>query len=206
MARDDERLARSQQQVLVGSLPEVPGILTAIRLTPGLGVHLRGLADELLVNDFPGATLERAEREMLATAVSAGNDCFYCMDSHGAFATALLEANGAAERIGLIDTIKVGSSDGLDAKMTALLHIAGTVRRDALALTDADVEAAHQAGATDADVQLAVLIAAAFSMYNRMVDGFRAATPPVTAAYRDRAREIASHGYSDTRVTSVPRG
>jgi len=206
MARDDERMARSQQQVLVGGLPEVPGILAAIRLTPGLGVHLRGLADELLVNDFPGTTLERAEREMIATAVSAGNDCFYCMDSHGAFATALLEANGATERIGLIDTIKLGSSDGLGPKMAALLHIARTVRRDALTLTDADVADAHAAGATDADVQLAVLIAAAFSMYNRMVDGFRAATPPVAEAYRDRAREIASHGYSDTRVTSVPQG
>jgi hypothetical protein len=28
----------------------------------------------------------------------------------------------------------------------------------------------------------------------------------VTAAYRERAREIASHGYSDARVTSVPQG
>ena len=83
---------RSQEEPIVGGLPDVPGILAAIRLTPGLGVHLRGLADELLVNDFPGATLERAEREMLATAVSAANDCFYCMDSHGAFANALLEA------------------------------------------------------------------------------------------------------------------
>jgi uncharacterized peroxidase-related enzyme len=204
MTRDDERLARSQQEILVGGLPDAPGILTAIRLTPGLGVHLRGLADELLVNEFPGATIERAEREMLATAVSAGNDCFYCMDSHGAFATALLEADGSTDRIGLIDTIKLGSSDGLDPKMTALLHIARTVRQDALGLTDADVAAAREAGATDADVQLAVLIAAAFSMYNRIVDGFRAATPPVTAAYRDRAREIASHGYSDARVTSMP--
>ena len=205
MARDDERLARSRQPVLVGGLPDAPGILAAIRLTPGLGVHLRGLADELLVNDFPGATLVRAEREMLATAVSAANDCFYCMDSHGEFATALLETDGATDRIGLIDTIKQGSSDGLDPKMGALLHIARTVRRDALALTDADIAAAHAAGATEADVQLAVLIAAAFSMYNRMVDGFRAATPPVTAVYRDRAREIASHGYTDPRVASVPQ-
>jgi len=42
MARDDERLSRSQQPILVGSLPDAPGILTAIRLTPGLGIHLRG--------------------------------------------------------------------------------------------------------------------------------------------------------------------
>ena len=205
MAREEERLERSRQEPIVGSLPDAPGILAAIRLTPGLGVHLRGLADELLVHDFPDTTLVRAEREMLATAVSAANDCFYCMDSHGAFATALLERTGAHERVALVDTIKTGSSDGLDAKMQALLHIARTVRRNALELTLADVDDAHRAGATDGDVQLAVLIASAFSMYNRMVDGFRAPTPPTAEAYRARASEIADFGYSAPAVTSVPR-
>ena len=152
-------------------MPDVPGILTALRLTPELGIHLRGLADELLVNDFAGATIERADREMLATAVSAANDCFYCMDSHGAFASALLERSGETERLPLVDGIKLGTSDGFDDKMRALLHIARTVRGEPRDLTAADVEAAHAAGASDADVQLAVLIAAAFSMYNRMVEG-----------------------------------
>jgi uncharacterized peroxidase-related enzyme len=204
MTRDAERLERSQEDPIVGGLPEVPGILTALRLTPVLGVHLRGLADELLVNDFPGATIERAEREMLATATSAANDCFYCMDSHGAFAGALLERSGATERVPLIDSIKLGSSDGFDDKMRALLHIARTVRREPRELTAADVAAAHAAGASDADVQLAVLIAAAFSMYNRMVEGFRAKTLPSADAYQARAAEIAAHGYSDQRVASVP--
>ena len=204
MARDDERLIRSQEEPIVGGLPDAPGILTALRLTPELGIHLRGLADELLVNDFAGATISRPEREMLATATSAANDCFYCMDSHGAFATALLERTGQSDRVPLIDTIKKGSSDGLDPKMQALVHIARTVRREPRELTPADVDAAHAAGASDADVQLAVLIAAAFSMYNRMVEGFRARTPPTSEAYRSRAGEIADHGYSDQRVTSVP--
>jgi uncharacterized peroxidase-related enzyme len=204
MARDEERLLRSQQGPIVGGLPEVPGILAAIRLTPGLGVHLRGLADELLVNDFPGATIERHEREMLATAVSAGNDCFYCMDSHGAFASALIERSGATDLLPVVDVIKHGSSDGLGEKMQALLHVSRTVRRDPLDLTATDVAAATDAGATDADVQLAVLIAAAFSMYNRMVDGFRAATPPSAEAYRARASEIAEHGYSSPAVAAVP--
>ena len=103
MARDQERAARAQQQVLVGGLPQVPGIGVAMRLTPGLGTHLRGLADEVLVNDYPGATLTRYEREFLATAVSAANDCFYCMDSHGAFVDALLERHGATELAPLIE-------------------------------------------------------------------------------------------------------
>jgi uncharacterized peroxidase-related enzyme len=204
MARNDERLERSQEAPIVGGLPEVPGILAAIRLTPGLGVHLRGLADELLVHDFPGATLQRAEREMIATAVSAANDCFYCMDSHGAFATALLERNGATERVPMIDVLKQKSSDGFDAKMSALLRIARVVAEAPRTLTADEVAAAHQAGASDGDVQLAVLIASAFSMYNRMVEGFRAPTPPTPEAYRSRAAEIAEHGYSDQRVVSVP--
>ena len=204
MPRDDERLVRSQEEPIVGGLPDVPGILTALRLTPELGIHLRGLADELLVNDFAGATIGRAEREMLATATSAANDCFYCMDSHGAFASALLERSGAADRVPLVDVIKLGSSDGFDDKMQALLHIARTVRREPRDLSADDVAAAHAAGASDADVQLAVLIASAFSMYNRMVEGFRARTLPSAEAYNARAVEIAEHGYSDRRVTSVP--
>jgi uncharacterized peroxidase-related enzyme len=204
MARDDERLARSQEEPIVGGLPDAPGIGAAMRLTPALGVHLRGLADELLVNDFPGATLRRHQREMLATAVSAANDCFFCMDSHGAFAGALLEREDATELEPVIDLLKTGSSDGLDDKMRALLHIARTVQRAPLRLTQADVAAARDGGATDADVQLAVLIASAFSMYNRLVDGFRAKTPPTAEAYRPRAAEIADNGYSAATPTAAP--
>ncbi len=196
MTRDDERFQRASQAPIVGGLPEAPGILAAMSLTPGLGVHLRGLADELLVHDYPGATLKRAEREMIATVTSAGNDCFYCMDSHAAFATELLDREGDTVRTPLIDELKTGQLDGFDPKMRALLHIASVVRHDPLDLTTADVEAATGAGATDGDVQLAVLISSAFSMYNRLVDGLRAMTPPTTEPYAEPAQRIAEHGYS----------
>jgi uncharacterized peroxidase-related enzyme len=196
MARDDERLARAGEEPIVGGLPDVPGIVAAMRLTPGLGTHLRALADELLVNDYPGATIDRAEREMIATAVSASNDCFFCMDSHAAHATAVLERAGEPERAAVLDTIKLGRSDGLDERMAALLHIARTVAQAPRTLTAADVRAATAAGASDADVQLAVLIGGAVAMYNRLVDGFRARTPGAPDAYRSRAAEIAERGYS----------
>jgi len=204
VVREAERLARAQEEPIVGSLPEVPGIVTALLLTPALGVHLRGLADELLVDDFAGATISRAQREMLATAVSAANDCFFCMDSHAAHASALLARAESANDAPLLDEIKAGSSEGFDDKMRALLHIARTVRGDARDLTSADVHAALAAGASDQDVQLAVLIAAAFSMYNRIVEGFRARTAPSTEAYRERAKEIAEHGYGQPRVPAQP--
>jgi uncharacterized peroxidase-related enzyme len=196
VARDDERFARSQEAPIVGGLPDVPGIRTAIGLTPALGSHLLGLADVLLMDDYPGATIGRAEREMLAEAVSAANGCFFCMDSHGAHAAAILEKAGDIQLLPVIDAIKIGSFDALSAKMRALIKIARTVGRAPLELTAADVAMAKSAGATDADVQLAVLIAAAFSMYNRMVEGFRARTPSDLEMYRPRAVQIADGGYS----------
>jgi uncharacterized peroxidase-related enzyme len=205
MARDDERHSRSTEAPVVGSLPDVPGILAPMQLAPGLALHLRGLADTLLVADFPGATLTRSDRELLATAVSAANDCFYCMDSHGAFAgELLLRATGDRHDV-VVDALKRGETTGLDPKLAALTGIARTVQRRSRDLAPADVERAKAAGATDGDVQLAVLIASAFSMYNRMVDGLRAKTPPTAEAFRDRARQIAEHGYASAEVKAVPR-
>jgi uncharacterized peroxidase-related enzyme len=196
---EEARIERAREEPIVGGLPDVPGIGVAMRLTPELGVHLRGLADAVLVNDYPGATLTRAEREMLATALSASNDCFYCMDSHAEHAAAVLARTNSgdhAAHVPALEAIKLGSFDGLDPKMQALARIARTVGRRARDLAAEDVAAARDAGATDADVQLAVLIASAFSMYNRLVDGFRARTPANPEAYRGRAAEIAEHGYS----------
>lgn len=200
MTRDDERRARANEQPIVGGLPEFPGILVAMNLAPGLATHLRGLADELLVKDFPGATITRGERELLATAVSAANDCFYCMDTHGAFACAI-----DTDLHDLLDGIKSGGTHGVSPKLAALLTISRTVAKHGRQLTAAEVGAARDAGASDADTQLAVMIAAAFAMYNRMVDGFRAKTPPSTEAYAARAQQIAAHGYSDARVSAVPK-
>jgi hypothetical protein len=131
-------------------------------------------------------------------------DCFYCMDSHGAFASALLRRASVDGIDALVDGVKAGRSDGVSAKVRALLHVARTVQRNAREVTSADIAGAIAAGATDADTQLTVLIASAFCMYNRIVDGLRAKTPPSADAYRARAEEIADYGYSDPRLRSLP--
>jgi uncharacterized peroxidase-related enzyme len=204
MALHEERTARASEEPIVGGLPDVPGILVPMHLSPDLALHLRGLADALLVKPFPGATLTRAERELVATAVSAGNDCFYCMDSHGAFAGELLAREGMARFEGVVESVKLGGDEGLDAKMRALLQLARGVQRGARGVKREDVERATKAGASDGDTQLVVLIAAAFCMYNRMVDGLRAKTPATPEAYRARAGEIADYGYGDGRVRATP--
>jgi len=210
---EEARRARSLEAPLVGGLPDAPGIGAAMRLTPELGVHLRGLADAVLVHDYPGATMSRAERELLATAVSAANDCFFCMDSHAEHGSAVLARERGAVDAGeeihaqhaeRFEAVKLGSTDGLEPKLRSLVRIARTVGRRARDLGADDVAAARAAGAADADVQLAILIASAFSMYNRLVDGFRARTPADPEAYRVRAAEIAEHGYSATQTAGGP--
>jgi uncharacterized peroxidase-related enzyme len=205
MAREDEREARSKEEPIVGGLPDFPGIIAAMKLTPGLGVHLRGLADELLVKPYEGCTLSRAERELIACAVSAANDCFYCMDSHGAFASELMHREKVPGAELMVESVKKGVHAELPEKLEALLHIAQAVQKSGRSVNNHDVERATEAGATDADVQLAVLIASALSMYNRIVDGMRARTPPSAEAYRGRALEIAEHGYVDPRLAAIPR-
>ncbi|MFI5297074.1 MAG: carboxymuconolactone decarboxylase family protein [Polyangiales bacterium] len=204
MSRDQDRAARAAQSPLVDDLPDAPGIVAAMRLSPALEAPLRGLADALLVDPFPNATLTRAERELIATAVSAANDCVYCMDSHGAFAGELLRRAEVERAETIVDRLKEGGAVG-HAKIDALLDVARTVQRRALDLTRAQINRAKDAGATDGDVQLAVLIASAFCMYNRMVDGLRSSTPASAEAYRARASEIADHGYSSPNVRSLPR-
>lgn len=205
-ARQAERLIRATEFPIVDELPEFPGILAAMMISPDIASALRSLADTLLVKPFPGATLSRSDRELIATAVSAGNDCFYCMDTHAAFAEALLqrEGFGATHSRDLTDDMKLGLLTGLPEKMRHLVRIALIVRDSGRKLALRNVTAAIKSGASNADIQLTILIAATFCMYNRMVDGFRARTPSDPTAFVDRAQQIASYGYSDLRVTAVP--
>jgi hypothetical protein len=61
MPGDERRLTRSSEEPIVGGLPDAPGILTALRLTPELGVHFRartppsaGFCSDKRVTSVPG--------------------------------------------------------------------------------------------------------------------------------------------------------
>jgi alkylhydroperoxidase family enzyme len=80
-------------------------------------------------------------------------------------------------------------------KLKALLAIAGQVQRGGKHVTAEDVERARQCGATDLEIHDTVLIAAAFCMYNRYVDGLATWAPPDPQGYRERAAVVARDGY-----------
>jgi uncharacterized peroxidase-related enzyme len=209
MKRDDERLSRvsrASEAPIVSGLPDYPGILAALMISPDLARPMGALADALLVRPFAGATIMRSDRELLATAVSAANDCFFCMDSHGAFAAALLAKAPSSESEQIVESVKVGEYDVLSPKLRALIAVALQVRHDARGLTVKDVQQARSAGASDQDIQLAVMIAAAFCMYNKIVDGFRAKTFPYVSEYHARAGQIVEFGYDSEKLGMIRSG
>jgi len=80
-------------------------------------------------------------------------------------------------------------------KLKALLALAGAVQRAGKNVQTGDVERARRLGATDLEIHDTVLIAAAFCMYNRYVDGLATWAPHEPNAYRDPGARLAREGY-----------
>jgi uncharacterized peroxidase-related enzyme len=137
------------------------------------------------------STLSRGERELIATYVSSRNECSYCTDSHAAAASAQLPGG-----MTLVDQVCAGPETApVTPKIAALLRIAGAVQQSGKAVSAEDVAVAREAGATDVEIHDTVLIAAAFCMYNRYVDGLGTAVRPDAAAYATAAKLSVNDGY-----------
>ena len=83
----------------------------------------------------------------------------------------------------------------ISAKMKALLAIAGKVQQGGKYVTAKDVEQARQQGATDQEIHDTVLIAAAFCMFNRYVDGLATWQPRDPEIYREIGKQTSQLGY-----------
>ena len=80
-------------------------------------------------------------------------------------------------------------------KLKRLLVIAGKVQQGGKHVTAQDVEAARTLGATDKEIHDTVLIAAAFCMYNRYVDGLGTWQPYDDSMYEQMGKHLATEGY-----------
>jgi uncharacterized peroxidase-related enzyme len=140
-------------------------------------------------------TLTMAEREMIAAYVSAQNNCYYCQTCHGS--TAAQHLGGGAADYDLIGQMKSDCETApLSDKMKALLAIAGKVQKGGKSVTPEDIERARSYGATDKEIHDTVLIAAAFCMFNRYVDGLDTWQPDDPEVYREIGKQTASLGYA----------
>ncbi len=171
------------------NLPELPGIRALLTAFPQTGRPLIELAEALLRGPSP---LTPAERELIAAYVSSRNRCFFCTQSHAAAARHLY-----GEQKDLVDRVLHNASlTGLSPKMQALLQIAAKVQASGQHVSEADIAQARAAGATDQDIHDTVLIAAAFCMYNRYVDGLATWAPQDPKSYEDMGAELAQRGYA----------
>jgi uncharacterized peroxidase-related enzyme len=170
-------------------LPEgVPGIAGLVSFRPDTGKALLQLADALLRGPSP---LSRGERELIAAYVSRGNDCFFCESTHGACAAR--ELDGGAEVVAA--TLDETERTAVSPKLKSLLDLAEKVRRGGKEVTSDDIAEARAHGADDVDIHDTVLIAAAFCMYNRYVDGLATWAPDDAAGYDAIAEILLQGGY-----------
>lgn len=170
-------------------VPEgIPGIRSLVMFRPETGKPLYELAQVLLRGD---STLSEAERELMAAYVSSRNDTMFCMMSHAAASRALF---GNDKKI-VDDVLKDIQHADISDKMKALLNIAGKVQILGKEVKPEDVESARNEGATDKEIHDTVLIAAAFSMFNRYVDGLASFTPTDEKEYEAMGKRMAEKGY-----------
>ena len=168
----------------------LPGIRSLMAFSPETATPMGELAN-LLLRTNEG--LSMAERELIAAHVSYLNDCFYCQQSHGAIAVCYLEGNNE-----LVEQVKKDYIHAdISNKLKALLAIAGSVQKGGKYVTPEQIEVAKNIGATDKDIHDTVLIAAAFCMFNRYVDGLASNTPTDLSTYPLRAKQIAEKGYGN---------
>lgn len=170
---------------------DLPGIRGLMAFRPETAEPLNHLADVLLRGSN---SLSPGDRELIATFVSSRNDCFFCQTVHGAVAACHLGGN---EQL-VLDVKRNPEQAAISEKLKALLAIAGKVQRGGKEVTAGDVARARQSGASDIEIHDTVLIAAAFCMFNRYVDGLGTWAPTDLDMYRQRAPMIARNGYANS--------
>jgi len=171
----------------------LPGITGLLEYSKSTAQPIRELTQFLLRGP---SSLTEAERELIATVVSYGNECTFCTTAHTAAADLLAGESDTARLVkNDIDTAPVND------KMKALLHIAALTRESGKSVSEAAIERAKLAGATDVEIHDTVLIAALFCLYNRYVDGLGTALPANPEYYNTLADRLVNHGY-----TRLPQG
>jgi uncharacterized peroxidase-related enzyme len=109
--------------------------------------------------------LSKVEREMIVVAVSADNDCHYCVIAHGA----ILRIRAKNPRIADQVAINFRKAD-ITPKQKAMLDFALKVSRRSGSVGDADFEALRAHGFSDEEIWDIAGITALFGMSNRMAN------------------------------------
>ena len=168
---------------------DYPGIRSLFVYRPETAAPLNALVQTLLHNPHP--TLSAGERELIATYVSGLNTCKYCCSIHGAIAKHQLGGDGEIVQ----QVVANPETAPISEKLKALLKVAAKVQKGGKYVTPEDIAHARSEGATDIEIHDTVLIAAAFCMYNRYVDGLATWQPDNYEIYDKMGEQRAREGY-----------
>ncbi|HVZ16355.1 MAG TPA: peroxidase-related enzyme [Terriglobales bacterium] len=173
-------------------LPEnMPGISAGFAYRPETAKPMRELA-HVLLHTSGNNGFSSGDRELIASFVSSRNTCHFCQASHGAAAAHLHGGN-----VSLVDAVcRDYRTAPISEKLKALLAIAEQIQIDGKRVTKELVDQAQTHGASDLDIHDTVLIAAAFCMYNRYVDGLATWQPQNEEMYLAMGKQLAEQGYS----------
>ena len=174
------------------ALPEgMPGITAGFAFRPETAKPMRELA-HVLLHTSGNDGFSSADRELIAAFVSSRNDCYFCQTSHGAAAAHLLEGGGD-----VVDAVCTDYRTApISEKLKSLLAIAERIQVDGKGVTGDLVAKARAEHASDLEIHDTVLLAAAFCMYNRYVDGLATVQPREPAMYREMGERMATQGYA----------
>ena len=154
---DDVRAICEETRAKIGFIPNV---FLAYAKRPE---HFRAFMHyhDLLMKGPSG--LSRAEREAIVVAVSAENDCLYCVTAHGAALRILGKDALVADQI----ATNWRTAD-LSPRLREILHFASRVNEPGFVATDRDLAELNAAGLSDDDAWDIAAVAAFFGFSNRM--------------------------------------
>lgn len=148
---------------LVEKRGKVSNILQVQSLNPeSMSDHL-GLYMTLM---FGKSGLSRAEREAIATVVSATNECEYCVNHHTEALRRYIKDEDILQTLASADGLEV-----LEPRLGNIVIHAEKLTSAAAAMTESDLDPLRVEGLSDQDILDITLIVAYFNFVNRIALG-----------------------------------
>ncbi|MBV9971091.1 MAG: peroxidase-related enzyme, partial [Xanthobacteraceae bacterium] len=138
----------------------VPNVLTAYAFDMAKLEAFVAMYNDLMLG---ASGLSKLEREMIAVAVSANNQCYYCLTAHGA-AVRTLSGDPVLGELMVMNY----RAARLDPRQRAMLDFAVKLTAEPHAIEEADRESLRRCGFSDRDIWDIAAVAGFFNMSNRV--------------------------------------
>ncbi|NET10572.1 MAG: carboxymuconolactone decarboxylase family protein, partial [Symploca sp. SIO2B6] len=123
------------------------------------------------------------------------NECEFCTQSHASVACSLFSSDDGSDASIVDEVVMKQNVSGLSEKMQGLVALALAVQKGGQFVDQSHIDRVRAASATDQEIHDTVLIAAAFCMFNRYVDGLGTSVPSDKSMYDGMGQYLAHHGY-----------